>query len=1432
MEIELSKLLGAIGRFAAPIAKKQIERNQAAIKLRKDFKLDKFENLPDDFLALYAYTLIEYGLGKEEQLLRLFMREEVKEAFYHTFAKQDFSIFKNGVNESLKPYLDWNTLRTEIEELEIDIYEQLEEFYTIFYTKVLPRTLKPSQICLDQRIQDKLTKLEKLDDLDEIHRLFKEIRQLLKNSSSQPITIKQSDDHVLDKRLEETLKLYLTKSFNEDGFAELDQAGETDPERRTLLKQVFIDLDVKIRQGTQPQKLRLKHRFRSIKKVSSDDVPFEIESSDNLSALDCLLEEEWSKIVIIGSPGQGKSTLGQQLAQVHRAKLLKNEYNFHPQKTERTPFRIVLKYFAQWLADKPDSDHLEAYIAERIGKLASRPGTVSTEDVQEILRHRPSILILDGLDEVVAPQLQEQMLARIQDFIARAEVLDADLMVVATSRPNEYKNQFDPEKFLHLELPYLSDQKVSEYAKKWVLAKNLRDEEQDRIICTLEECQQDRSIAALLKTPLNVTISLLIIKDGGRPPSQREALFYEYWITIFRREKSKARGIIQSDESILFELHTYLGYLLHRRASEKNVRSLLSEEDFRKAVREFLRKKDKRSSEDAINSKMEQLVKEAQERLVLIVAPEPGLFGFELRSFQEFFAAVYLAQTATDTKQRFERLKAIACSEHWRNVALFFVGQVARNFKGEAVNILELVCRPLDRGEPNCYLRPGSWLALEIAADAALGANRDLQYNAVEYGLEVLETGLTEEQQQELISLTKRLSQEDKHDILRPVLEEQLRCLPVGCLEVALNLYGKHFGATSIFQEKIDFLLQAQNKNIILFALNLALFYEAEPLWMVERLKTHWDCLKTAPMSRWFCRSPEYTERLLIVWQLSEAQLQEITEAIFKSPWLYHPIHSEREPIWDLPEPNTLSEQLIVMLRCIYVISYLKRQVISRIEIPFETGDTASLPAIGWRMRCFESPHIPSLPNNITERINGLLQRSDLMPYLRVSLWTLFWFINEPSLTYVSSFLENIRLVKQMHTLFERWWRYVDLDDIWPLLTLAVEQQNIKGDEAVEKLLPFLEAKSQISVAKQVIEVVTEYIAQSDERQKNSFYIAMRAELGLDKFLPKLIPLANQMGITVEKLVGTHIHRYYHSSEPIECSINQIRDIVRAAEEAIEQSDKSGKLRRLIWCVLETEWSYDPDSCKQVRKLLVILLNSGSEEFSFVPLSVILFLKLLAYEIPTHELASHLFATLPLNQLLKLREFHYRPFLKELSSENLYVLKSFINHEDEVVRVGIALLLKGIIKAFVRYRGREVHKSQPLNNIRCDTQLGWSMVNSDETERRLAGISILSLSDYPVEDINYQNRLLTVFQQPKTAEEEEAWANFLKEIVMDNKYTKWLDLLKEILRQPWRYSNLILSTAMERYSTLVATDVTLSEAEEKALGLPYTKSAFGTPFIA
>jgi hypothetical protein len=1221
---------------------------------------------------------------------------------------------------------------------------------------------------------------------------------------------------VLDPRLQDMVNLYLAASFEHDLFAELDQAGETDPDRSTLLQKVFIDLDVTIRKGKQPRDLKLEGLPQLERGVLTIEQYFAIEESEGLSAMDCLLKERCPKVAIIGGPGQGKSTLGQHLAQANRAILLGKPWEFEPQ-IARVPFRVVLKYFAQWLAGEPELDNLETYLASIVHRLAARP--VSPEDIQEILRCRPCLLVLDGLDEVVVPELRARMLDRIREFLCRAEQLGANLTVMATSRPTGYENQFDPEQFWHLELLPLSSNKVCTFAEKWVAAKKLPEEECNRILHTLEECQEDKGLSTLLVTPLQVTIILLIIKDGGRPPAQREALFNEYWNTIFRREKSKAKGIIQSDEPLLFNLHACLGYLLHRRAAEQNVQSLLPEEEFRQAVRQFLRREDSRSSDEAINQKMDRLVREARDRLVLIVEPEPRLFGFELRSLQEFFAAVHLVQTAVDTEQRFKRLKAIACSEHWRNVALFFAGRVARNFRGEASNILELVCRPVDRGGSNPYLRPGAWLALEIAADGALGANRDLQYNAIEYGLKVLETGLTKEQQHNLQFISERLSPEDRQDILRPILEEKLRSLSVACLEPALNLWGRHFGAIPLFREKIDFLLQSERENVVLSALDLALHCEPDTGWMVERLRAYWPHWKRW-LPKWWSRSPTYVEKLLRVWSPSEAEIAEVGEIIFARPGFY-PYRSfwrsDKEPTWNISEPRSQMDQLIALLRALGVMGYWERRPFRTTRV--EIGKWGSISLV-----MLEEPQrsLP-VPEGIAKSLDGLVQHSDLAPWLRVQLWTLYWAINRPNVVNVSTFLGDIWTIQQAQSLPVGFWRYWSRG-LWPLLTLAVERQQAKGPEAVKELLPFVDAKSQVSVGEQVARVIQEYVEQVDETQQEQLFKAILLEIGLDECLPQLVSLAERMGLTVADLVGTYVKAFtYHAPDVRQrkYTIDEFQDLLTTAEEFIDDGDR---LTRLLWYLADAKWPSHLEVLNRAQRLLELVLArwTKSAEVPFADLIVVFFLNLLTCDAQIQQIAPRLFLTLSQAEPPELRFWSIREVLGKLSSRHLSELGIFLTHEDEAVRTGAAIFWKAVIDAMTRIREPWEDEVWEGKDIRFAPKLGLGLINSENSRRRLEGIALLTLSDYPVEDVKYRDVLLGALQQPQSGEEEQAWASLLREIpISEERHSKWCNLLEEILDEPQNFSGLVLSAAMERYQRLInAADVAFSEAEERELGLP------------
>jgi hypothetical protein len=333
------------------------------------------------------------------------------------------------------------------------------------------------------------------------------------------------------------------------------------------------------------------------------------------------------------------------------------------------------------------------------------------------------------------------------------------------------------------------------------------------------------------------------------------------------------------------------------------------------------------------------MVAEARDRLFLLVAPEPGFFGFELRSLQEFFAAAYLAQTARDTQQRFERLKAIARSEHWRNVSLFFAGRIVRNFGGEAANILELVCRPIDRNRPDCYLRRGAWLACDIAADGAFAANRDLQFSAVEYALTVLDTISIRKDEEHLQEALRRLSPEDRRDIFGSLLEQKLATLPSSCLVTALDAYGQFVGKGEPFLRGLETLLASGRPECARAALSLGFQHQAEPRWLAAQLEHHWPAWGkndgSVNLWHWWLQDPRYAETVLLAWSPSEARIRHLLPNLLPIRWYLGPGRPDRSLDWCLHHglsrslsklidaPELPINQMITIFHCLIVLHML-----------------------------------------------------------------------------------------------------------------------------------------------------------------------------------------------------------------------------------------------------------------------------------------------------------------------------------------------------------------------------------------------------------------------------------------------------------------------------------------------------------------------------
>ncbi|MHC5857390.1 WD40 domain-containing protein [Nostoc sp.] len=180
MIINPEQVINAIIAIANPFIKEKIRRNETVIKLLQQFKLDP-EHPPADFSGVYAYSLVEYGVGKPKPVLELFRQEAIKQAFRKAFDHNNPSILLSEVDA----WLDAYSLGDDIRSLGIDIRREIAAFYIVF-AEVAKRTRNPADTLMSQQIgslQKRIANIQELlDRLPTLEGIRTEMARLAQNS--------------------------------------------------------------------------------------------------------------------------------------------------------------------------------------------------------------------------------------------------------------------------------------------------------------------------------------------------------------------------------------------------------------------------------------------------------------------------------------------------------------------------------------------------------------------------------------------------------------------------------------------------------------------------------------------------------------------------------------------------------------------------------------------------------------------------------------------------------------------------------------------------------------------------------------------------------------------------------------------------------------------------------------------------------------------------------------------------------------------------------------------------------------------------------------------------------------------------------------------------------------------------------------------------
>jgi energy-coupling factor transporter ATP-binding protein EcfA2 len=258
-------------------------------------------------------------------------------------------------------------------------------------------------------------------------------------------------------------------------------------------------------------------------------------------ALAAISREENGRLVILGAPGSGKSTLvnyltlclagerlvgdyGENLA-VTQEHLRQHRWGLSPQRLR--PVRVILREYAA--RGLPRRQAIWDYVAADLSREAVGLADYAPH-LKRQLQGEGGILLLDGLDEVdKAASVRDPLKQYIEQFARDFP----RVRVVVTSRPYAYGSGWELSGFQVTRLLPFSDEQIEAFIEQWYTVMGQQDgalgpeNAKNYAAGLVRQVAQNRSLRELARHPLLLTMMVYIHRgrEGGALPQRREELY-------------------------------------------------------------------------------------------------------------------------------------------------------------------------------------------------------------------------------------------------------------------------------------------------------------------------------------------------------------------------------------------------------------------------------------------------------------------------------------------------------------------------------------------------------------------------------------------------------------------------------------------------------------------------------------------------------------------------------------------------------------------------------------------------------------------------------------------------------------------------------------------------------------------------------------------
>lgn len=455
--------------------------------------------------------------------------------------------------------------------------------------------------------------------------------------------------------------------------------------------------------------------MKRILRLARQEGDFSEDNAIDVPTLWQALTQEYPMAFIEGIPGIGKSTLLTRIMLYMARQFLHIEDKEMPELAPTLlPIFVSLKAYAtaREIATRETPSRelsLFAFIKEDIGR-QFRDETHCSELVTFVtqrLKDCSCLVLLDGLDEVSDPTMREAVQLAIESFIKEQrhpyKQLPTYNRFLITSRVSGYQKKAF-EGYPHYLIASLTVEQMEDFLPRWCHAnviRNIRGEkieseediqhEADTITQLLiRTVNHNEAIRKLAEIPFLLTL-LAAMQQAGTPLPDRRASLYKVVVKTLLYDRNEAKGL---DTLTVAEAHQRIGPLAYEMHMNNSI--ALNEEYVYEQLARIIHRQHNQSSLSEGNEYNEQQIqvsnadkaeakaylKKFSDRSGLFVKRVDDYYDFSHRSFEEYFAALYLLRQVERNREQGIQLFIDHVTDNydlWREPYLLAVASKSEN---------------------------------------------------------------------------------------------------------------------------------------------------------------------------------------------------------------------------------------------------------------------------------------------------------------------------------------------------------------------------------------------------------------------------------------------------------------------------------------------------------------------------------------------------------------------------------------------------------------------------------------------------------------------------------------------------------------------------------------------------------------------------------